>query len=97
MSVAEPLWLAVGFGGQALFGLRFIVQWIHSERRGESVVPVIFWYISLCGGAVLLAYAIYRRDPVFITGQGLGLLIYARNLALIRRAKRHKHGSDVPS
>ncbi len=94
---AETIWLAIGFGGQALFGLRFLVQWIHSERRGESVVPLVFWYISLGGGAVLLSYAIYRLDPVFITGQGLGLLIYARNLALIRKAKRRRAGSAEPS
>jgi lipid-A-disaccharide synthase-like uncharacterized protein len=94
---AETLWLAIGFGGQALFSLRFLVQWIHSERRRESVVPVAFWYFSLAGGVTLLTYAIYRLDPVFITGQALGLLIYSRNLALIRGARRRRDGRAEPS
>ncbi|MBM3585881.1 MAG: lipid A biosynthesis protein [Alphaproteobacteria bacterium] len=94
---AEDIWLAVGFMGQALFAMRFIVQWVNSERRRESVVPVVFWYFSLAGGATLLTYAIYRLDPVFITGQALGLLIYSRNLALIRGARRRNAGSVEPS
>ncbi|QQR68460.1 MAG: lipid-A-disaccharide synthase N-terminal domain-containing protein [Alphaproteobacteria bacterium] len=80
-------WVAVGFLGQALFMMRFVVQWIASERARRSVIPHVFWYFSLGGGAVLLAYAIHRQDPVFIAGQGLGLVIYMRNLALLRRAR----------
>ncbi len=78
-------WLVVGFAGQALFTSRFVVQWIASERRHRSVVPVAFWWLSLCGGALLLAYAVSRRDPVFILGQIGGLAVYSRNLLLIRR------------
>jgi lipid-A-disaccharide synthase-like uncharacterized protein len=80
----EP-WLIVGFLGQALFSARFIVQWVASERAKRSIVPPAFWLLSLGGGATLLAYAIYREDPVFILGQGAGLFIYLRNLMLTRR------------
>ena len=82
------IWIGVGLLGQAMFTLRFLVQWIVSERRRESVIPLAFWYFSLCGGAILLAYALWRRDPVFIIGQGTGLVVYARNLALIGRQRR---------
>jgi lipid-A-disaccharide synthase-like uncharacterized protein len=82
----ETLWLIVGFAGQALFSARFLVQWISSERKKRSVIPVEFWYLSIFGGITLLAYAIYRLDPVFIVGQLTGVFIYARNLHLIRRA-----------
>lgn len=81
----NPVWLAIGFFGQALFFARFFVQWIASERRKESVIPRSFWYLSLAGGTVLLAYAIHRRDPVFILGQATGFLIYTRNLWFIHR------------
>lgn len=84
----EKIWLGVGFSAQALFSARFLVQWIASEKAGRSVVPVAFWVLSLLGGALLLAYAVYRRDPVFILGQGAGLIIYSRNLYLIYREKR---------
>jgi lipid-A-disaccharide synthase-like uncharacterized protein len=80
------LWLAIGFAGQALFSMRFLVQWLASERRGRSIVPLAFWYFSIAGGLTLLAYAIYRADPVFIVGQAAGLFIYLRNLQLIRAA-----------
>jgi lipid-A-disaccharide synthase-like uncharacterized protein len=79
------LLLIVGFGGQFLFSMRFIVQWIMSERRGESHIPIIFWYFSLAGGTLLLIYAIARKDPVFILGQSAGLIVYFRNLVLIHR------------
>jgi lipid-A-disaccharide synthase-like uncharacterized protein len=82
------LWLAVGFSGQALFTARFVVQWAASERRRDAVVPVAFWWLSLLGGAALLAYAIARRDPVIVVGQVLGLFVYARNLMLIAAARR---------
>ena len=79
------VWIVIGFIGQALFFGRFFVQWIASERRKQSVVPRSFWYLSLAGGAVLLSYAIHRRDPVFIVGQATGFLIYTRNLWFIHR------------
>src|SRR5262245_57299210 len=81
----EHLWLAVGFLGQICFSMRFLVQWIASERKRESVIPVAFWFFSIAGGLTLLTYAIYRLDPVFIIGQAAGLFVYGRNLYLIRR------------
>ena len=81
-------WQALGFFGQAMFSGRFLVQWITSERRRETVVPVMFWWFSLGGGAALLAYALHRRDPVFILGQAAGLVVYTRNLMLIRRKSK---------
>lgn len=78
------LWLGIGFLGQSLFFMRFFVQWIVSERNGKSVVPKAFWYFSLLGGMTLLAYAIHQRDVVFMVGQASGLLIYIRNLMLVR-------------
>jgi lipid-A-disaccharide synthase-like uncharacterized protein len=82
----EHVWLAIGLLGQALFSARFLVQWLASERRRQSVVPRAFWYFSVGGGLTLLAYAIYRRDPVFIIGQSAGLFVYARNLWFIHRS-----------
>lgn len=79
----NKIWLIVGFLGQFMFFMRFLVQWIVSERKKESVVPVSFWYFSLLGGLILLSYAIYRKDPVFILGQVGGVFIYLRNLTLI--------------
>jgi lipid-A-disaccharide synthase-like uncharacterized protein len=81
------MWLIIGFIGQALFSMRFLLQWIASERKGESVIPVLFWYFSLAGGLTLLAYAIHIRDAVFIVGQSAGAFIYVRNLVLIFRKK----------
>ena len=78
-------WLIFGFFGQFLFFLRFVVQWIASEKKGESVVPIHFWYFSIAGAVVILIYAIQIKDPVFVTGQGLALIIYVRNLMLIRK------------
>ncbi len=80
----ELLWVLFGLFGQLMFTGRFLVQWIASERARRSVVPIAFWYFSIVGGLVLLAYAIYRADPVFILGQTMGVVIYARNLWLIR-------------
>ncbi|MBK5933592.1 lipid-A-disaccharide synthase-like uncharacterized protein [Rhodovulum imhoffii] len=85
----EFWWVVVGLGGQLLFTARFLVQWIASERAGRSVVPLAFWYFSIAGGAVLFAYAVYRKDPVFILGQSMGLFIYLRNLWLIREERRN--------
>lgn len=79
------IWLGLGFLGQSLFFMRFLVQWIVSERSRKSVVPKAFWYFSILGGATLLAYAIHQRDVVFIVGQASGLLIYGRNMMLIRQ------------
>jgi lipid-A-disaccharide synthase-like uncharacterized protein len=76
--------MVLGFIAQGLFSARFLVQWIASERRRKSVVPHAFWYFSVAGGALLLAYAIHRKDPVFIVGQGAGLVVYLRNLQLLR-------------
>jgi lipid-A-disaccharide synthase-like uncharacterized protein len=84
----QLFWIGVGFLGQALFSMRFLVQWWASERQKRSVVPVAFWYFSLAGGATLLGYAIYRQDPVFIIGQMGGLFVYLRNLLLIARERR---------
>jgi lipid-A-disaccharide synthase-like uncharacterized protein len=78
-------WYALGFAGQVLFGSRFFVQWIASEREKRVVIPGLFWYLSLLGGVALFVYAMHRKDPVFAIGQGAGLVIYARNLALMRR------------
>lgn len=82
------IWLAVGFLGQTLFSLRFIVQWIASERKRRSVIPTVFWQFSLAGGITLLIYAIHRQDPVFIVGQATGLVVYLRNLQFVRREAR---------
>ncbi|MEA1937675.1 MAG: lipid-A-disaccharide synthase N-terminal domain-containing protein, partial [Pseudomonadota bacterium] len=94
MSLGEIVWLAVGFGGQALFMMRFVVQWLTSEKQRKSVIPVAFWYFSITGGVTLLTYAIHIEDPVFIVGQSLGVFIYARNLWFIRRHSRQM--SDDP-
>lgn len=90
---AETAWLVIGFIGQALFSMRFLVQWISSERRGRSYVPFEFWLFSVAGGATLLTYAVHRADPVFIVGQLTGLFIYARNLQLIMRERRSQTGA----
>ncbi len=76
-------WLAFGLVAQLFFTARFLVQWIASERAGKSVIPIAFWFFSIGGGALLLIYALYRRDPVFIAGQALGLVVYVRNLYFI--------------
>ena len=77
----------IGLLGQLMFTARFLVQWIASERAGRSVIPISFWFFSLGGGFILLGYAIYRQDPVFILGQALGTFIYMRNLMLIARER----------
>ena len=82
----EHVWVAIGLVGQALFMMRFLVQWVASEKRRESIIPVAFWYFSIAGGLVLFAYSLYRADPVFIIGQSTGLFIYGRNLYLINQA-----------
>jgi lipid-A-disaccharide synthase-like uncharacterized protein len=81
-------WVVLGFVAQALFSARFLVQWIASERAKRSVIPTAFWVFSIGGGVLLLIYSLYRKDPVFIAGQGLGLFIYLRNLYFVLRENR---------
>src|SRR4051812_3631758 len=81
-------WLIIGFVGQGIFTARFLVQWIASEKKRDSVVPIAFWWLSLLGGFNLLAYAIYRQDPVIIVGQSMGMVVYVRNLMLIMKGRR---------
>ncbi|PUU88255.1 MAG: lipid A biosynthesis domain-containing protein [Halanaerobium sp.] len=83
-------WLVVGFVGQIMFGMRFFVQWIASEKAKKSVIPIAFWYLSICGSLILLVYAVHRRDPVFILGQSTGSFIYLRNLYLIKNEKENE-------
>jgi lipid-A-disaccharide synthase-like uncharacterized protein len=85
---AELVWIAVGLVAQLMFSMRFLVQWIATERARASIIPETFWYFSFAGGILLLAYAIYRLDPVFILGQGTGLIIYSRNIYFIWLGKR---------
>ena len=89
---SETLWIAIGFLGQALFTSRFLVQWIASEKKGQSVVPLSFWFLSIGGGFLLLIYALWRKDPVITLGQLVGLFVYVRNLMLI-----HRHKSAQPA
>jgi lipid-A-disaccharide synthase-like uncharacterized protein len=84
----EQFWLSIGFLAQAFFSMRFIIQWVASESRKQSVVPAAFWIFSICGGLTLLTYAIHRRDPVFIAAEVIGTSIYLRNLYFIRRTRR---------
>jgi len=84
---SEHFWLSVGFVAQGFFSMRFIVQWVVSERRRHSVIPITFWVFSVCGGLTLLTYALHRRDPVFVIGELLGTLIYLRNLQFAWRAR----------
>ena len=81
-------WVLLGFTAQACFTARFAVQWLASERAGKSVIPIAFWLFSIAGGLMLLAYALYRRDPVFILGQAFGVFVYARNLYLVLRERK---------
>lgn len=96
MFSADSFWLAIGLLGQALFSARFFVQWLASEKARASIVPMAFWYFSVLGGVVLLGYAIHRADPVFIIGQGTGLVIYFRNLHLLKRPPVAATGDPVP-
>ena len=84
----NKIWLGLGLFAQLLFSARFLVQWLASERAGKSIMPLLFWYLSIAGSGLLLAYAIHRKDPVFILGQSMGIFIYSRNLYLIRREKK---------
>ncbi|EJM56720.1 MULTISPECIES: lipid-A-disaccharide synthase N-terminal domain-containing protein [unclassified Pseudomonas] len=86
----ETLWLLVGFAGQVAFTGRFVLQWLYSEYKKRSVIPTNFWYLSIVGSTLLLAYAIYRQDPVFIAGQAFGSIVYFRNLQLIAKSRSVK-------
>tara|TARA_A100000164_G_C21882031_1_gene760785 strand:- start:549 stop:848 length:300 start_codon:yes stop_codon:yes gene_type:complete len=90
LSRIEIFFLIIGFLGQGLFASRFIFQWIYSEKKGESYIPIIFWYLSIFGGIGLLTYAIFRKDPVIIVGQLFGIFIYLRNLILIYKKKNEE-------
>ena len=86
----EQIWLIVGFIGQTVFASRFLIQWVVSERASKSIIPNIFWWISLAGSMILLSYAIHKVDPVFIVGQSCGFLIYSRNIYLIKKEGKNK-------
>ena len=88
-------WMIIGFVGPALFGARFIIQWIISEKQGESTIPLAFWYCSIGGSIVLLTYAIHKQDIVFIVGQSLGSIVYIRNLILIDRKRKVLAGAEL--
>jgi lipid-A-disaccharide synthase-like uncharacterized protein len=81
-------WVILGFAAQGLFTMRFLVQWIASERAGHSVIPMAFWIFSIFGGLLLLVYSLYRKDAVFIAGQGFGVFVYLRNLYFVMRDRK---------
>ena len=89
----STIWLIIGFFGKGLFFFRWVVQWLASERKAESQVPLSFWFLSLIGGLITFAYAVYRADPVFIAGQSIGTIVYVRNLMLIYRARNTQPSS----
>jgi lipid-A-disaccharide synthase-like uncharacterized protein len=91
-SVNDLIWVSIGLLGQLVFAARFIVQWIASERAGRSVVPVIFWYLSILGSLVVLSYGIHKLDPVIIIGQLPGVVVYSRNLWLIEKNRNASNG-----
>lgn len=93
MTPVETSWVVTGVIGQILFTCRFLVQWIATEKEKRSVVPESFWYLSIGGSLILLAYAIHRQDPVFILGQSFGMTVYLRNLQYIRRGKEQEHAA----
>ncbi len=88
-------WVAIGLLGQSAFFLRFLIQWVESERRGESVIPVMFWHLSLVGSVILLVYAIHRREPIFILAYLPNAIVYGRNLVLIKRKQRLARAGEV--
>lgn len=95
MPKSDLIWLCIGLLGQTLFMMRFIVQWIHSERHQQSLIPISFWYFSLIGGLTVLAYGFHKAEPVIILGQLPGTIVYARNLILIRRSAQKSHTKDI--
>ena len=97
MILTPQIWLIIGFIGQTIFASRFLIQWIVSERASKSIIPNIFWWISIVGSLILLSYAIHKQDPVFIVGQSCGFLIYSRNLYLIWKDKKASKKNSDPS
>ena len=101
MILTPQIWLIIGFIGQTIFASRFLIQWIVSERASKSIIPNIFWWISIVGSLILLSYAIHKVDPVFIVGQSCGFLIYSRNIYLIKKEGKNKtkiaNNSNLPS
>lgn len=95
MIFTPQIWIVIGFIGQTIFASRFLIQWIVSERASKSIIPNIFWWISIVGSIILLSYAIHKEDPVFIVGQSCGFLIYARNLYLIKRRNKKNDPSKI--
>lgn len=93
--MTNHIWIGIGLLGQAIFASRFIVQWVASERSRRSVIPMAFWWLSIFGGLILLSYAIWRQDIVFILGQAFGAMIYSRNIILIKRGKQAEKGGDL--
>jgi lipid-A-disaccharide synthase-like uncharacterized protein len=91
---SEEIWITIGLLGQASFTGRFALQWLYSEKLKQSVIPQGFWYLSIIGSALLLSYAIYRQDPVFIIGQSFGFIVYLRNLQLIFNHRKKLNGSS---
>ncbi|OGT45253.1 MAG: hypothetical protein A3E83_08270 [Gammaproteobacteria bacterium RIFCSPHIGHO2_12_FULL_41_20] len=89
LTASQIIWLCIGFSGQLLFSLRFLIQWLQTERQRKSVVPVAFWYFSIFGSLSLLIYAIHLRDPVIISGQLFGFIVYIRNLYFIYSEQKH--------
>ena len=95
MSRAETAILVLGFSGQELFFMRFLVQWLYSEKHHRSMIPIAFWYFSIGGSCLLLVYALIRRDIVFIVGQSCGFFIYSRNLFLIHHERKAPDAPDA--
>lgn len=89
MTLANSSWVAIGLAGQFFFTMRFVVQWIATEKKKKSVIPVSFWYFSILGSIILFCYSVYRQDPVFILGQAFGITVYLRNLHFVRKEKNH--------
>ena len=87
ISSVDLVWIVIGLTGQCLFMARFIVQWIYSEKHGKSIIPVSFWYLSLAGGLIVLAYGLHKLDPIIILGQLPGTIVYMRNLVLLKNNK----------
>lgn len=81
----QTLWVGAGLMAQLLFGVRFLVQWLYSEARGQSLIPPAFWYLSVAGGVILVSYAIHQREVVFIIGESVTLAIFLRNLIMLRK------------
>lgn len=94
-NATDLAWLIVGLFAQIMFSLRFILQWVSSEKEKRSVIPPAFWWFSLFGGLTLFAYGLHRREPVLILGQAMGVVIYARNIVLIHRSQREQAGPSV--